>query len=90
MATELIDSLRRKRKLRSALNNLMKDSDFQFFFAQLLRDCNVTRPKISKDPGDVLFNEGRRHLAMSYLALMARDDPSYIIDALEKEHESRT
>ena len=55
------------------------------FFRRLLRDCGVTFPKFSSDPQVTAFNEGKRHLAMSYMNLMGRDDPQKLIDIIEKE-----
>jgi len=55
------------------------------FFKRFLRDCGVTRPKFAADPQATAFNEGKRHLAMSYLNLMGRDDPQNLIDIIEQE-----
>ena len=55
------------------------------FFRRFLKDCGVTHPKFTADPQVTAFNEGKRHLAMSYLNLMGRDDPQSIIDTIEQE-----
>lgn len=73
--------LAKKQQVRAALLRLKQDKDFQLFWKQFLKDCGVTRSKFSRDPNEIVWNESKRHLAMSYLQLLADDTA----DHLEKE-----
>ena len=44
------------------------------FFAVFLDHCGVVNPRFARDPQEIVWNESRRHLAMSYLKLLAQDD----------------
>lgn len=63
----------------------MNNPDFKTFWEHYLRSSNVSRPTFATDPYRIVWNESRRHLAMSYLNILAKEDPQQLIDALEKE-----
>ena len=77
-------SLRRKR-VKQALDRLSRDPDFKTVLEWLMQESGVTRPKYSKDPTEIVWNESKRHLVMSILNLMARDSSDAFIEELEKE-----
>lgn len=77
-------SLRRKR-VKQALDRLSRDPDFKIVIDWLMQESGVTRPKYSKDPTEIVWNESKRHLVMSILNLMARDSSDAFIEELEKE-----
>jgi hypothetical protein len=78
---------RRKKRFRDALIELQKDENFKIFWTQFLRDCNVTKPRFHRDPIEITRLEGQRHLAMSYLSLLGRDDTDYILAEMERNNE---
>ena len=76
---------------RSRSNSIFRDDlitilgtiEGRRFFKRLLKDCHVTNPKFVKDPYELYSSEGRRRLAMSYLFLIAKDDPMSLISMIE-------
>jgi hypothetical protein len=80
-----LKKLRARQQFRDDLLTIAATPAGDRFFRRLLRDCGVTFPKFSSDPQVTAFNEGKRHLAMSYMNLMGRDDPQKLIDIIEKE-----
>jgi|TARA_R110000796_G_scaffold22098_6_gene64360 hypothetical protein len=80
-----LKKLRARQQFRDDLLSIAATPAGDRFFRRLLRDCGVTFPKFSSDPQVTAFNEGKRHLAMSYVNLMGRDDPQNLIDIIEKE-----
>jgi hypothetical protein len=80
-----LKKLRARQQFRDDLLAIAATPAGDRFFRRLLRDCGVTFPKFSSDPQVTAFNEGKRHLAMSYVNLMGRDDPQNLIDIIEKE-----
>jgi hypothetical protein len=73
--------------MREALISILETDSGKVFFKQLLKDCNVSKPQFHRDPNEIIWNEARRHLAMSYLTLVAKEDPQSIIDIIEQEQE---
>jgi hypothetical protein len=80
-----LKKLRARQQFRDDLLSIIETPAGSRFFERLLKDCGVTHPKFSSDPQVTSFNEGKRHLAMSYMNLMGRDDPQSLIDIIEKE-----
>lgn len=78
-------NLKARRQFREDLLTLTQTPAGERFFKRFLRDCGVTKPRFTTDTQQTAFNEGRRHLAMSYLNLMGQDDPQSIIDIIEQE-----
>jgi hypothetical protein len=78
-------NLKARRQFREDLISMVETPAGERFFKRFLRDCGVTHPKFTADPQVTAFNEGKRHLAMSYLNLMGRDDPQNLIDIIEQE-----
>lgn len=83
--TTHLQKLRRQRQFKEDLTLILETDHGKRFFAQMLHDCNVTRPRFFSDPMTTQWNEGRRHLAMSYLNAVGRDDPQNLIDIIEQE-----
>lgn len=82
-----IQKLKARRELRDDLQAILETDSGKRFFKRFLRDCHVTRPKFSNDPNTLLLLEGPRRIAMSYLALVAGDDPQQLINIIEQENE---
>lgn len=80
-----ITKLKARRDFREALEIILETDSGKVFFKQFLKDSNVSRPTFHKDPYDSAFHEGRRHLAMSYLNLLGREDPQHLINIIESE-----
>jgi hypothetical protein len=80
-----LPSLKRKRQLREDLVSILDTDSGKRFFQHMLKDCNVSKPIFHRDPNEIVWYEARRHLAMSYLTLVGRDDPQAIIDIIEQE-----
>lgn len=80
-----IRQLRRRAAFRDALKAVYATADGKLVLDQLFRDCNVTGPVASNDPLITAANEGRRQLAMSYLAIMGQDDIEHLLARLESE-----
>jgi hypothetical protein len=80
-----LKKLRARQQFRDDLLAIAATPAGDRFFRRFMRDCSVTHPKFSSDPYVTAFNEGKRHLAMSYMNLMGRDDPQNLIDIIEKE-----
>jgi len=80
-----IEKLRKRAQFRDDLSLILESDHGKRFFAQFLSDCNVTRPRFSKDPYETQHIEGKRHLAMSYLNILGQDDPHYLINLIEQE-----
>jgi hypothetical protein len=76
---------RRRQRFRTVLKALLATPEGEEFFRQFLRDAGVTRPKVSRDPLEISFNEGKRHLAMSYLNILSSDDMSELIARMEND-----
>jgi len=81
----MLKRLRENQEFKQALAHIVATPQGKVFLKRFLRDCHVTNPKFSADPSVTQFNEGARHLAMSYLRLLAKDDPQDIINQIEKE-----
>jgi hypothetical protein len=80
-----LTALRRRQQFKEDLELILETPHGKRFFEAFLRDSNVTRPKFNKDPMETAFNEGKRHLAMSYLNLLGQDDHHNLIHILEQE-----
>ena len=87
MLEKHLEKLRGKRQFKEDLEAILETEAGKRFFRRFLRDCNVTRPRFSSEPLQTAFFEGPRHLAMSYLNLLGRDDPEAIIKIIEQETE---
>ena len=79
----------RRIEFRDNLRAVVATPHGRAVFEQLLRDCNVTRPVFTADPLTNSFNEGRRQLAMSYLAILEQDDLDNLRAALAAENETK-
>lgn len=83
--------IRKRSKFQSALKAIYDTPEGQVFFETFLEHCGVTKPKFSQDPMEINWNESRRHLAMSYLKLLAQDDLEAVVrqfeDSLRKKEE---
>lgn len=80
--------LREKRQLREDLLHILDTPQGERFWKAFLRHANVTRPVFHTEPTAMAHAEGKRHLAMSYISLIAGDDPQYLINQIEKDHAS--
>lgn len=88
MITEFAARVRvmhKKKEFQSSLKRLVETPDGKVFFEQFLRDCGVTRPKIARDPQEIAWNESKRHLAVSYLNILARNDMDHLVLRMEEE-----
>ena len=85
--------IRKRAKFQAALKAISETPDGQLFLSVFLEHCHVTKPKFSTDPMEINWNESRRHLAMSYLKLLAQDDMEALVrrfeDSLRKDEEIR-
>jgi hypothetical protein len=81
---EAIDKLIERRNLKLCLNQLEDDPNFKFFLAWLCRECGVTKPRFSKDPQEIVWNESKRHLATSVLTMLGKDITDYITEESNK------
>lgn len=80
----MMNPFKRKIRLARALRNIYDTPDGKIFFEELLRHTGVTQPVFSKDPMEIQWNEGRRHLAMSYLTMISQNDPDSLKGRLEE------
>lgn len=76
--------LAKKIRFYRALRALYETDDGKVFFEEMCNHCGVTRPQFTKDPIETAWNEGRRHLAMSYLKILSLDD----VDSLKLRMEN--
>lgn len=76
---------KRQAEYQRLLKHLWEIPEFKEWLAIFCRQCNVTRPIIAKNPNDIIWNESRRHLAMSMLQILAEDDLGRLIDRIEKQ-----
>lgn len=83
-----IGGLRKRARFRDALLSLMENDDFRVFWRQFLQDSGYIRPKFNSDPYTTAFQEGRRHMAASYVEILTGDDPEHIIRHLTEEKET--
>lgn len=74
-----------RREFRNALSVLWDDPNFKVFFRHFLKHCNVTRTRFESDPYKIVEQEATRRLAMSYLHILAQDDPEHLLGQLEQE-----
>jgi len=83
--------IKKRARFQSALKAVYDTPDGRIFFETFLEHCNVTKPKFAQDPMEINWNESRRHLAMSYLKLLAQDDLEAVVrqfeDSLRKNEE---
>jgi len=66
--------------------NALKEAapvEWEVFFTQFLKDCHVIPPVFHSDPQKVDRAEHSRRIGMSYLKLLAEDDPQSIISRIE-------
>ena len=70
----VFDKFNRRVRFQRALKDVYETESGKLFFEVFLEHCGVTRPKFTRDPAELTWNESRRHLAMSYLKLLAQDD----------------
>ena len=71
--------------MRNAMLSL-KEADpiaWEHFLAQFLKDMGVIPPKFYQESIKAEIQEEKRRIAMSYLTLLAEDDPQSIINRLE-------
>ena len=80
--------LRKKAQLKEDLTQILETPAGARFFAVLLRECHVTKPVFHSDEAKLRESEGRRRLAMSFLSLLAEDDPQQIISKIEQENQN--
>lgn len=72
--------------MRNALLSL-RDADpvhFEIFLKQLLRDTYVVPPVFFQKKVTIQQAEALRRLGMSYLKILAEDDPQSLINRLEQ------
>jgi hypothetical protein len=80
--------LRKKARLKEDLTQILNTQEGVRFFAVLLRECHVTKPVFHSDEAKLRESEGRRRLAMSFLNLLAEDDPQQLISKIEQENQN--
>lgn len=81
------EQLQERAELRNDLLAILDTDAGKRFFKVLLRECNVTKPVFHEDDKRLRESEGRRRLAMSFLSLIAEDDPHQLINKIELENE---
>jgi hypothetical protein len=81
-----LSRLRERARLREDLSLILQTNPGKRFFKVLLRECHVTKPVFHEDDKRLRECEGRRRLAMSFLNLLAEDDPQSIINKIELEN----
>lgn len=74
----------RREKMRQNMLAVLAIPEGREFFEQLMADCGVTRPIFSRDPIEISFNEGKRHVAMSYLQILGKSDPLSLAQLLSE------
>jgi hypothetical protein len=80
--------LRKKAQLKNDLTQILTTTAGVRFFDVLLRECHVTKPVFHSDEAKLRESEGRRRLAMSFLTLLAEDDPQQLINKIEQENQN--
>jgi|TARA_A100001015_G_scaffold318772_2_gene439647 hypothetical protein len=81
-----LDQLKERVKLRDDLLSILETEEGKRFFKVFLRECHVTKPVFHEDDKRLREAEGRRRLAMTFLTLIAEDDPQKLINKLELEN----
>lgn len=81
-----LSKLKERARLREDLSLIIKSPHGKRFFKILLRECHVTKPVFHEDDRRLRECEGRRRLAMSFLNLLAEDDPQKLINKIELEN----
>lgn len=81
-----IERLRKKAQLRNDMQSILSTPEGARFFKVLLRECHVTKPVFHNESTKLRECEGRRRLAMSFLNLLAEDDPQHLINKIELEN----
>lgn len=81
-----LDQLRERTKLKEDLTTIIDTPAGKRFFRVLLRECHVTKPVFHSDNNKLRESEGRRRLAMTFLSLIAEDDPQKLINKIELEN----
>lgn len=76
---EALRSMQRRLKFQRAIKDVFETPSGKIFFQTFLEHCGVTHPKFTRDPMELNWNESRRHLAMSYLKILAQDDMEAIM-----------
>ena len=76
--------MRRMRDFQHDLQAIWDTPEGKRFFAVFLDHCGVVNPRFARDPQEIVWNESRRHLAMSYLKLLAQDDAEAVLRRLEE------
>lgn len=79
-----MNQLVRKLEFQSALRNIYNTPDGKIFFRDFLKHTGVTSPRFTRDPYEMQWNEGRRHLAMSYLSILSQDNAEALIRQIEE------
>ena len=82
-----LDQLKERLKLKEDLTTIIETPAGKRFFKVLLRECHVTKPVFHSDNNKLRESEGRRRLAMTFLSLLAEDDPQKIINKIELEND---
>jgi len=83
---------KRLRDLRNAMISLREadPESWEVFLTQFLRDTEVIPPVFHADKDRAYISEAKKRLGMSYLKLLAEDDPQSIINRLEAETRKTT
>lgn len=78
--------LYRQRKMRNAMLALKEANPVAWdtFLTQFLKDMTLIPPRFFADGTKAEIAEEKKRVAMSYLSLLAQDDPQSVIDLLEK------
>jgi len=80
-----IRRLKDKRELREALKGILDTEDGKLFWKHFLKHCHITQSVFDGDPYKIVEKESLRRLAMSYLHLIAKDNPDYLLEQLEAQ-----
>lgn len=83
-----LGGFRKRARFRESLQSLMENEDFRVFWRQFLQDSGYLTPRFNSDPYITAFQEGRRHLAASYVEILTGADPEHIIRHLTDEKET--
>jgi hypothetical protein len=84
MSVEIF-KLRKRREFASDLKAVFNTPEGKRFFKVFLSHCGVTQPQFHKDPMEINWWESRRHLAMSYLRILAQDDLEALLNQFEQQ-----
>lgn len=69
------------------MERIHSDPESKVFLDWLMEETGVLKPRFSRDPNKITWNEARRHLGTSILHLLAKDNLDAQIEQINQQNQ---